>query len=398
MKSQQETAMTTPALMPTYGRLDVEFIKGEGCWLIDREGRRYLDALSGLGVVALGHAHDEVRAAITAQSEALLHTSNLYRIPNQERLAERLAALSGMENMFFGNTGAEACECAIKIARLYGHQRGVQEPAIIVAENAFHGRTMATLTATGNRKVQAGFEPLVSGFVRVPFNDIESIKQVAAHNQNIVAIFIEPIQGEGGIQIADQDYLKGLRALCDDNEWLLMIDEVQSGNGRTGRFFCYQHAGILPDVVTTAKGLANGVPIGVCMAAGRASKVLGPGNHGSTFGGNPLSCAAAHAVLDVFEAKRVPEHAEAMGEYLRTSLKEALKGVNLVKEIRGQGLMIGIELKSDCGELVGQALAEGLLINVTAGSVIRLLPPLILTESEADQIVAILKKLISALA
>ena len=389
--------MTTQAIMPTYGRLDVEFIKGEGCWLIDKDGRRYLDALSGLGVVALGHAHPAIAEAITAQGGALLHTSNLYRIPNQERLADRLAALSGMENMFFSNTGAEACECAIKIARLYGHQKGIAEPAIIVADNAFHGRTMATLTATGNRKVQAGFEPLVSGFVRVPFNDLESIKQTATHNQNIVAVFIEPIQGEGGIQVADQAYLQGLRALCDDQDWLLMIDEVQSGNGRTGQFFSYQHADILPDVVTTAKGLANGVPIGVCLAANQAAHVLGPGNHGSTFGGNPLSCAAAHAVLDVFEREQIVSRAASMGQYLRDKLTSALQGVNGVKEIRGQGLMIGIELEVDCAELVGQALDEGLLINVTAGSVVRLLPPLILSEEEADQISEVLGRLIKGL-
>ena len=389
--------MTTHAIMPTYGRLDVEFIKGEGCWLIDKDGRRYLDALSGLGVVALGHAHPAIAEAITAQGGALLHTSNLYRIPNQERLADRLAALSGMENMFFSNTGAEACECAIKIARLYGHQKGIAEPAIIVADNAFHGRTMATLTATGNRKVQAGFEPLVSGFVRVPFNDLESIKQAATHNQNIVAVFIEPIQGEGGIQVADQAYLQGLRALCDDQGWLLMIDEVQSGNGRTGQFFSYQHADILPDVVTTAKGLANGVPIGVCLAANQAAHVLGPGNHGSTFGGNPLSCAAAHAVLDVFEREQIVSRAASMGQYLRDKLTSALQGVNGVKEIRGQGLMIGIELEVDCAELVDQALDEGLLINVTAGSVVRLLPPLILSEEEADQISEVLGRLIKGL-
>ena len=389
--------MTTQTIMPTYGRLDVEFIKGEGCWLIDKDGRRYLDALSGLGVVALGHAHPAIAEAITAQGGALLHTSNLYRIPNQERLADRLAALSGMENMFFSNTGAEACECAIKIARLYGHQKGIAEPAIIVADNAFHGRTMATLTATGNRKVQAGFEPLVSGFVRVPFNDLESIKQAATHNQNIVAVFIEPIQGEGGIQVADQAYLQGLRALCDDQDWLLMIDEVQSGNGRTGQFFSYQHADILPDVVTTAKGLANGVPIGVCLAANQAAHVLGPGNHGSTFGGNPLSCAAAHAVLDVFESEQIVSRAASMGQYLRDKLASALQGVNGVKEIRGQGLMIGIELEVDCAELVGQALEEGLLINVTAGSVVRLLPPLILSEEEADQISEVLGRLIKGL-
>ena len=389
--------MTTQAIMPTYGRLDVEFIKGAGCWLIDKDGRRYLDALSGLGVVALGHAHPAIAEAITAQGGALLHTSNLYRIPNQERLADRLAALSGMENMFFSNTGAEACECAIKIARLYGHKKGIAEPAIIVADNAFHGRTMATLTATGNRKVQAGFEPLVSGFVRVPFNDLESIKQAATHNQNIVAVFIEPIQGEGGIQVADQAYLQGLRALCDDQDWLLMIDEVQSGNGRTGQFFSYQHADILPDVVTTAKGLANGVPIGVCLAATQAAHVLGPGNHGSTFGGNPLSCAAAHAVLDVFESEQIVSRAASMGQYLRDKLAFALQGVNGVKEIRGQGLMIGIELEMDCAELVGQALDEGLLINVTAGSVVRLLPPLILSEEEADQISEVLSRLIKGL-
>jgi acetylornithine/N-succinyldiaminopimelate aminotransferase len=375
------------AVMPTYGRTDVQFVSGEGAWLIDDAGNRYLDALSGLGVVALGHANPAVAAAISAQADALLHTSNLYRIPLQETLAERLASLSGMDNMFFGNSGAEACECAIKIARLYGHTKQFTDPTIIVAESAFHGRTMATLTATGNRKVHAGFEPLVSGFLRVPFNDLDSIAKIAANNNQVVAIFVEPIQGEGGIQVPDPEYLPGLRRICDANDWLLIIDEVQSGNARTGEFFCYQHSNILPDLVTTAKGLGNGVPIGVCLARGKAAELFKPGNHGSTFGGNPLSCAAANAVLDEFERLDITQQAKTMGAYLKSCFEAKLAGDNRVKEIRGKGLMLGIELAHPCPQMVQQAFEQKLLINVTADSVIRLLPPLIINQAEADQIV-----------
>jgi acetylornithine/N-succinyldiaminopimelate aminotransferase len=374
------------AVMPTYGRTDVQFVRGEGAWLIDHTGERYLDALSGLGVVALGHANEAVARALSDQSQTLLHTSNLYRIPGQERLAERLALISGMDNMFFGNSGAEACECAIKIARLYGHNKGFSDPTIIVAESAFHGRTMATLTATGNRKVQAGFEPLVSGFLRVPFNDIPTIEKIAETSNQVTAIFVEPIQGEGGIQVPDPTYLPKLRALCDANDWLLIVDEVQSGNARTGAYFCYQHSGILPDLVTTAKGLGNGVPIGVCLARGAAAAVFKPGNHGSTFGGNPLSCAAANAVLDEFERLNLIQHAAEMGNYLQDKFRTQLAGDNRVKEIRGMGLMLGVELTKPCSELVQQAFDRKLLLNVTADSVIRLLPPLIINQSEADLI------------
>ena len=376
-----------PAVMPTYGRTDVQFVRGEGAWLIDHHGERYLDALSGLGVVALGHANEAVALALTHQSQNLLHTSNLYRIPGQERLAERLAIISGMDNMFFGNSGAEACECAIKIARLYGHNKGFSDPTIIVAESAFHGRTMATLTATGNRKVQAGFEPLVSGFLRVPFNDVPAIEKIAETANQVTAIFVEPIQGEGGIQVPDPTYLPRLRALCDANDWLLIVDEVQSGNARTGAYFCYQHSGILPDLVTTAKGLGNGVPIGVCLARGAAAEVFKPGNHGSTFGGNPLSCAAANAVLDEFERLNLIQHAAEMGDYIQAQFRSHLAGDKRVRDIRGMGLMIGVELAKPCTELIQQAFERKLLLNVTADSVIRLLPPLIINQAEADLIV-----------
>ena len=386
-----------PAVMPTYGRTDVQFVRGEGAWLIDHPGGRYLDGLSGLGVVALGHANPAVAQALSEQSQQLLHTSNLYRIPGQEHLAERLAKLSGMDNMFFGNSGAEACECAIKIARMFGHQKGFSDPTIIVMDSAFHGRTMATLTATGNRKVHAGFEPLVSGFLRVPFNDVDSIEKIAATTNQVTAIFVEPIQGEGGIQVPDEDYLPRLRGICDANDWLLIIDEVQSGNARTGQYFCYQHSGILPDLVTTAKGLGNGVPIGVCMARGAAAHLFKPGNHGSTFGGNPLSCAAANAVLDEFERLNIIDHAAQMGDYLLQQFRARLAGENAVKDIRGKGLMLGIELNAPCTELVQRAFERHLLINVTADTVIRMLPPLIINQEEADQLCETLCDLIRGL-
>ena len=386
-----------PAVMPTYGRTDVQFVRGEGAWLIDHRGERYLDGLSGLGVVALGHANPAVAQALSEQSQQLLHTSNLYRIPGQEHLAERLAKLSGMDNMFFGNSGAEACECAIKIARMFGHQKGFSDPTIIVMDSAFHGRTMATLTATGNRKVHAGFEPLVSGFLRVPFNDVDSIEKIAATTNQVTAIFVEPIQGEGGIQVPDEDYLPRLRGICDANDWLLIIDEVQSGNARTGQYFCYQHSGILPDLVTTAKGLGNGVPIGVCMARGAAAHLFKPGNHGSTFGGNPLSCAAANAVLDEFERLNIIDHAAQMGDYLLQQFRTRLAGENAVNDIRGKGLMLGIELNAPCTELVQRAFERHLLINVTADTVIRMLPPLIINQEEADQLCETLCDLIRGL-
>ncbi len=372
--------------MYTYGRMDIAFVRGEGAWLIDDKGNRYLDALSGLGVISLGHANPIVANALAEQSTCLIHTSNLYHIPKQEELAAMLARVSGMDNMFFANSGAEANECAIKIARLYGNNRGIDNPTIIVADNSFHGRTLATLTATGNRKVHAGFEPLVNGFARVPFNDIETVRQTGEHNSNIVAVMVEPVLGEGGIQIPDDDYLPQLRKLCDDNKWLLIIDEVQSGNGRTGAYFCYQQADILPDVVTTAKGLANGIPIGVCLARGVAAETLKPGNHASTFGGTPLVCAAAIAVVNEITTRNLPERAAELGSRMVNKFKQHLGNLSNVREIRGKGLMIGIEMDSPCTELVQKAQDRGLLINVAVDNVIRLLPPLTITDEEADQI------------
>ncbi|MCH8257439.1 MAG: aspartate aminotransferase family protein [Proteobacteria bacterium] len=381
-------------LMQTYGRQDIAFVRGEGAWLVDEQGNRYLDALSGLGVVALGHANPVVAKTLTDQSTHLLHTSNLYRIPAQEKLAAALAEISGMDNMFFGNSGAEANECAIKIARLFGKHRGIEEPTIIVTEASFHGRTLATLTATGSRKVHAGFEPLVNGFVRVPFDDVEAVRQIAAHSNNIVAMMVEPIQGEAGIRVPDDNYLKDLRAICDDHNWLLILDEVQSGNARTGTYFCYQQSGILPDLVTTAKGLGNGFPIGVCLARGEAAEIFKPGNHGSTFGGNPLACSVGLTVVNEIKNNNIADRARELGDRMQENFRKRLGGLNNVKDIRGKGLMLGIELDKNCTELVGKALARGLLINVTSENVIRLLPPLIITDEEADQICNIVCSLI----
>ena len=382
-------------VMNTYNRLPVAFTHGEGVWLWDEAGRRYLDALAGIAVSTLGHAHPDLVRAISEQAGRVVHTSNLYRIAPQEALADKLASISGMDNAFFCNSGCEANEAAIKIARLYGHQRSIESPAIIVMEQAFHGRTLATLSATGNRKVQAGFEPLVSGFVRVPFNDIETIRQVAAQNSSVVAVLIEPIQGEGGINVSTLEYLRAVRELCDRQEWLLMLDEVQCGIGRTGRWFVYQHAGIVPDVLTLAKGLGSGVPIGTCLAHGAASTVFKPGSHGSTFGGNLLACAAALATLNVVERDGLLDNAQHMGKLLRELFAERLANVPGVRDIRGRGLMIGIELDRPCGDLVGRALDKGLLINVTVDNVIRLLPPLVLREAEARSLTDILVPLIA---
>ncbi|HHH39304.1 MAG TPA: aspartate aminotransferase family protein [Sedimenticola sp.] len=381
-------------LMATYNRLPIAFERGEGAWLLDGAGRRYLDALSGIAVCGLGHAHPAVTGALCHQAGTLLHTSNLYRIPLQEQLGERLAAAARMERVFFCNSGAEANEAAIKLARLYGHQRGIEKPVILVMEESFHGRTLATLSATGNRRVQAGFEPLVQGFARVPFGDIESIEAVAAHSASIVAVLVEPVQGEGGVNIPPESYLNQLRAVCDRQGWLLMLDEIQTGMGRSGRMFSHMHNGIQPDVMTLAKALGNGVPIGACLARGEAAGVLGAGSHGSTFGGNPLACAAALAVLDTLERERLPERAAELGARLLSRLADALAGVAGIEEIRGQGLLIGIELDRPCGELVTLALEEGLLINVTADRVVRLLPPLILDHSEADLLVERLASLL----
>ena len=371
-------------LMATYKRLPVTFVRGEGAWLWDTDGRRYLDALSGIAVCGLGHAHPAVREALCDQAGLLIHTSNLYQIAEQQALGEELTAYSGMDCAFFSNSGAEANEAAIKIARLYAHRKGVNEPAILVMDGSFHGRTLATLSATGNRKVQAGFEPLVQGFVRVPYDDMAAVETAAANRHNIAAVLVEPIQGEGGINIPAADYLPGLRALCDTHGWLLMLDEIQTGMGRTGLPFAHQHSGIQPDVMTLAKGLGNGVPIGACLARGAAADVFMPGNHGSTFGGNPLACRAARAVIKTIDRDDLAVHAARMGEHLLDGFRERLEGQPGVVEIRGRGLMLGIELDRPCAELVQLGLGMGLLINVTAERVIRLLPPLILDEDQAE--------------
>ena len=380
--------MTTTHLMNTYARQPVAFVRGEGAYLWDEAGKRYLDAVAGVAVNALGHAHPRLVKAIAEQAATLIHSSNLYRVLRQEELADKLCSLSGMDRAFFCNSGCEANEAAIKLARLYGHGKGIEVPTIIVVEKAFHGRTMATLTATGSRKIQAGFEPLLSGFARVPFNDIDAIRHVAEHNKSVVAVLIETVQGEGGINILPPEYLAALRTLCDAQGWLLMLDEVQTGIGRTGTWFGFQHAGVVPDVIALAKGLGGGVPIGACLARGAAAEVFTPGTHGSTFGGNPLACAAALATLEAIEEEHLLDNARLPGEAIRAGLRNALDGVHGVLDVRGEGLMIGIELDRPCAELVGVARDAGVLINVTADSVIRLVPPLIYGADEVDLLVA----------
>ncbi|MGH8686010.1 MAG: aspartate aminotransferase family protein [Nitrosospira sp.] len=381
-------------LMNTYMQLPVTFANGEGVWLWDEAGKRYLDALAGVAVCGLGHCHPKLVKAICKQAGTLIHTSNLYHIGKQEQLATRLAALSGMDNAFFCNSGAEANEAAIKLARLYGHGRNIDLPTIIVMEKSFHGRTMATLTASGNRKVQAGFEPLLTGFARVPYNDLEAVAQVGIHNKNVVAILVEPYQGEGGVNVPQASYLQGLRHLCDQNGWLLMLDEVQCGIGRSGKWFAFQHSGIVPDVITLAKGLGSGVAIGACLAKGMAAEVFKPGNHASTFGGNPLACTAALTTLEVIEEDDLLRNSMELGDFMRSMFKAQLAGLPDVRQIRGQGLMIGIELSKPCGELVKEALERGLLINVTSDKVVRLLPPLIMQRSEAEQVVNTLSAIV----
>ena len=380
-------------LMNTYARLPVAFTHGQGAKVFDESGRSYLDALAGIAVSTLGHAHPRLVKAIADQAGRILHTSNIYRIREQEQLGDRLAALSGMDEVFLCNSGCEANEAAIKLARMFGHQKGIDSPAIVVMEKAFHGRTLATLSATGNRKVQAGFEPLVGGFVRVPFDDLAAVENIAANN--VVAVLLEPIQGEGGINVAHPEYLQGLRRICDERGWLLMFDEIQCGLGRTGYWFACQHAGVKPDVMTLAKGLGSGVPIGACLATGPAAGVFKPGNHGSTFGGNPLACTAALTTLAVIEEEGLLHRAAALGEKLRADFAGALEGQAGVVSIRGDGLMIGIELDRPCGELVTRALERGLLINVTAERVVRLLPALVFTDKDAQELVSILSTLIS---
>lgn len=386
----------TPYLMNTHSRLPVTFERGAGAWLWDSEGRKYLDAFSGLAVCNLGHAHPAVTQALCEQAGKLLHVTNVFRIAQQEALGAALARVSGMDKAFFCNSGAEANEAAIKLARLHGHRKTIDLPTIIVTEGSFHGRTLTTLAATANAKIKQGFEPPVQGFVRVPFNDLAAIAAVAGKNPNIAAVLVEPVQGEGGINIPDDDYLAGLRALCDQHGWLMMLDEVQTGMCRTGKWFAFQRSGIMPDVMTLAKALGNGVPIGACLAQGAAADLFQPGSHATTFGGNPLVCAAALAVIKTMENENLAARADALGKRIHAELAQLLTGNNNVVNIRNHGLMIGIELAHPCTELVKLALAQGLLINVTAERVIRLLPPLIISDDEADQIVQRVGALIHA--
>ena len=385
--------MNASHLMQTYAPQPVAFARGEGAWLWDTEGKKYLDGLAGIAVNGLGHAHPVLTKALCEQAGKLIHTSNLFRVPEQERAAAKICALANMDNAFFCNSGAEANECAIKIARLHGHQRGVENATIVVMEKAWHGRTLATLSATGSRKAQAGFEPLMGGFLRVPYNDFAAIERLA-DNQSIVAVLMEVLQGEGGIYVADAQYLRKVRELCDRKQWLFMIDEVQSGIGRTGKWFAHQWAGIVPDVMPLAKGLGSGVPIGACLARGVAAKVFKPGNHGTTFGGGPLVSVAAITTLDVIEKEGLLANAEQMGHVIRDGLERELAGVAGVKEIRGLGLMLGVELDRPCGDIVKRALEAGLVTNVTADKVIRLLPPLVIRRNEAEMLVEILAPIV----
>jgi acetylornithine aminotransferase len=376
-----------PHVMPTYARLPVAFTRGEGVWVWDTQGKRYLDCLSGIAVTGIGHNHPRLTRAIAEQAGRMLHASNLYHIPEQEALAAKLCDVSGMDSIFFCNSGCEANEAAIKLARLHGHQRGVETPAIVVMEKAFHGRTMATLSATGSRKVQAGFEPLLSGFVRVPYDDPAALQSIGESNRNVVAVLVEPVQGEGGVNVPDDGYLAHLREVCDRHGWLLMLDEVQTGMARTGKWFAYQHTGMAPDVVTLAKGLGNGLPIGACLARGPAAQIFKAGNHGSTFGGNPLVSVAALTTLQIIDDEGLVAHAGKLGAFVQDHFRSALASQRGVKNIRGRGLMMGIELDRPCGSLVQAGLDAGYLINVTADTVVRLLPPLIMSEAEAVQMV-----------
>jgi acetylornithine/N-succinyldiaminopimelate aminotransferase len=382
-------------VMNTYARQPVAFVRGEGVWLWDEAGKKYLDALAGIAVNTLGYAHPRFTKALTERIRSgVIHTSNLWRIPDQEAAADRVAEITGLDEVFFCNSGLEANEAAIKVARKYGHDRGIAEPAIIVLEKAFHGRSLATLSATGSRKVQAGFEPLVSGFVRVPLNDLEAVRQVAEHNRNIAAVMIEPIQGEGGINVSRLDYLRGLYEICKKHDWLFISDEVQCGLGRTGKWFVYQHAGFMPDVVPLAKGLGSGVPVGACVVGGRAKGVFKPGNHGSTFGGNPLAMTAVVTTIDTIKEEGLMERAARVGEMIRSELKK--QNLSGVTEIRGMGSMIGVELARPCGELVLQALEAGLVLNVTADNVVRMLPPLVMSEAEGRMVVERLAPLLKS--
>ena len=385
-----------PHVMKTYGRLPIALSHGRGCWVWDTDGKKYLDGLGGIAVNTLGHAHPKLVPALQEQIGKLIHSSNYYHVPLQEQLAAKLCELSGLSNVFFCSTGLEANEAALKIARKFGHDKGIERPEIVVYEKAFHGRSIATLSATGNPKVQAGFGPLVEGFPRVPLNDVAAIEKLAASNPNIVAVFLEVIQGEGGINPATADYLRAVRRICDDKGWLLMLDEVQCGIGRTGKWFAHQWAGIQPDVMPLAKGLGSGVPVGAVVCGPKAAEVFGPGNHGTTFGGNPLAMRAGVETIRLMEDERLLDNAATVGAALKAGLQRELSGVAGVVDIRGQGLMIGVELDRACGVLLGRAAEAGLLLSVTADRVIRLVPPLILSADEAAQIVAILCPLIRA--
>jgi acetylornithine aminotransferase len=387
--------MTTNKLMKTYSPLPVTFTHGNGCWLWDSNDNKYLDALCGIAVTGLGHAHPAISEAICGQAKRLLHTSNLFEIDLQKQLAERLTALAGMDNVFFSNSGAEANEAAIKIARLYGHNKGIKQPTIIVTENSFHGRTLATLTATGNRKVQAGFEPLVAGFSRAPYNDINALYNIAKHEKNVVAVMVEPLQGESGINIPDENYLPAIRELCDEQGWLMILDEIQTGMGRSGKWFAFQHYGFTPDIMTLAKALGNGVPIGACLAKGEAAQTFQPGNHGTTFGGNPLACRTALAVIETIEQNGLVERAHVLGKRILEGLQNNLTNHPHVKDVRGKGLLIAIELDRPCKELAKQALDLGIVINIANETRIRLLPPLILSDEESDMLVSKVSELVT---
>ncbi len=391
------TPATSPHVMNTYGRVPIALQRGQGCRVWDVNGKEYLDALGGIAVNTLGHNHAKLVPALQHQLTQLIHTSNYYHVPLQEQLAQLLVERSGMSNVFFCNSGLEANEAALKIARKFGHDQGIEKPEVVVYEKAFHGRSIATLSATGNPKVQAGFGPLVEGFIRVPQNDIEALRRATEGNPNVVAVFFETIQGEGGVNPMRIEYLQQLRKLCDERGWLMMIDEVQCGMGRTGKWFAHQWAGIVPDVMPLAKGLGSGVPVGAVVAGPKAANVLQPGNHGTTFGGNPLAMRAGVETIRIMEEDGLLAHAATVGEHLQAALRSALGGLSGVKEVRGQGLMIGVELNKPCGALVGRAAEAGLLISVTAESVIRIVPPLILTTAEADEIVARLTPLVQAL-
>ena len=391
-----KTEAASPHVMNTYGRVPIALSHGQGCRVWDVNGKQYLDALAGIAVNTLGHNHPRLVPALQDQLTKLIHTSNYYHVPGQEQLASMLVERSGMSNVFFCSTGLEANEAALKLARKYGHDKGIERPEIVVYERAFHGRSIATLSATGNPKVQQGFGPLVEGFVRVPLNDIEALKRATAGNPNVVAVFFETIQGEGGVNPMRAEYLRAVRALCDERDWLLMIDEVQCGMGRTGKWFAHQWAGIQPDVMPLAKGLGSGVPVGAVVAGPKAANIFQPGNHGTTFGGNPLAMRAGVETIRIMEEDGLLENAARVGARLKGALERELGGLPGVKDIRGQGLMIGVELAQPCGVLVGRAAEAGLLISVTADSVIRLVPALIMTEAEADEVVSLLAPLVRA--